>query len=154
VNLLRRPQLTLEFANLTDLMPLRHFILRPTEPDDSRCTYPGDTDERALHLLASIKGSAVGMVSVLPQPRRFARFGLASSRMRAFGILPKYQRTGLGTELLIEAFDHIADGGHLPLWGSGRSHLSRFYKAMGAEIASPTYDIPGTGDHIDFYFGA
>lgn len=147
--------LSLEVADLRSVIPLRFAILRPGEADPSRCDYPGDRDDRAVHLRLLKGESAIGMVSVLPDARELvAGRPAAISRIRALGVLPKYQGSGLGRWILTRTIEVARERSLLPTWGSGRSHLAPFYNSIGAVTCSDPYEIPGTGEHLDFFIPA
>lgn len=142
----------LQESDLNSVVPLRFAILRPGEQDSSRCRYPGDDEPSAVHLRLMREGSAIGMVSILPDVRELILGQPATvSRIRALGVLPSYQGVGLGRWTLARAIEVAADASLLPTWGSGRSHLKDFYNSLGAITVSEPYEIDGTGEHLDFY---
>jgi predicted GNAT family N-acyltransferase len=87
-----------------------------------------ETDETAIHLLASLDGKAVGCARVMPE-----------GYIGRMAVLPEWRGKGIGEVLLLQAIQicRQCDVSHARL--SAQTHAIGFYQQAGFEVCSEPY---------------
>ncbi|MFN2608852.1 MAG: GNAT family N-acetyltransferase [Acidimicrobiales bacterium] len=125
--------------------PLRHLVLRSTQPVEST-VYPGDDDPATRHFGAFDGGRLAGVASLY----REARPGGPSPgwRLRGMATAPDARRQGAGRALLGACRDHVAAAGGGELWCNARRPAVPFYAAAGFEVVGDEFEVEGIGPHL------
>lgn len=125
--------------------PLRHLVLRPTQPVDMT-VYPGDDEPGTSHLGAFDEGRLVGIASLYRAPR----VGGPGDgwRIRGMATTPAARGRGAGKALLEACRAHVAARGGGELWANARAAAIGFYTAAGFEPEGPEFDIEDIGPHV------
>jgi len=125
--------------------PLRHLILRPTQPAEST-EYPGDHDPDSRHFGAFDQGRLVGIASLYREPRID---GPADGwRLRGMATATDARRQGAGRALLGACRAHVAAAGGGELWCNARIAAVEFYVIAGFEVVSDEFDVEDIGPHV------
>src|SRR5438105_3902398 len=108
--------------------PLRHLVLRPTQPVEATA-YPGDHDPETRHLGAMDQGRLVGIASLYRESRAGGPAG--AWRLRGMATAADARGLGVGRALLDACRDHVAAHGGGELWCNARRIARSFYAAAG-----------------------
>ncbi len=122
---------------------LRSIVLRPGRPIEE-CTYPEDAAPGAFHL-GSFSGDRI--VGIASFSREHIEGTHNAYRLRGMAVDPAFQGKGIGTHIMAFAFEHLLLLGCDVLWCNARTSAAGFYAALGFEIFSEEFDIPGVGPH-------
>lgn len=130
---------------VTDILPLRHEVLRAGLPFES-AKFAHDEDEGSVHFAAfeddSIK--VIGCCTLVRQPYD----EVAAWQLRGMAVAPAARKLGVGRRLLEAAETHIRTTSYSRIWWcNARIVAVPFYQRMGWQIVSPLFDIPAAGPH-------
>ncbi|MGI9022237.1 MAG: GNAT family N-acetyltransferase [Acidimicrobiales bacterium] len=125
--------------------PLRHLVLRPTQPVEST-VYAGDDAPETTHLGAFEDVRLVGIASLFREPR--AGGPADGWRLRGMATAPTARGRGAGNALLAGLRDQVAARGGGELWGNARQVAVGFYTAAGFEAVGPEFEIEDIGPHV------
>lgn len=131
--------------------PLRHRVLRPSQPADT-LIYPGDDHPLALHAAAFLDDQIVGIASVTPGdlPEKFAQPGddrRAPWQLRGMATAPEVRGGGFGGAILQAVIGYIAEQDGSLLWCNARTPAVPFYLRYGFIARGDEYTMPITGPH-------
>jgi GNAT superfamily N-acetyltransferase len=131
-------------AALSEILPLRHAVLRPGRPE-AEAHFDGDGEPETIHAGAFEDGTAVACASLMSRPFD----GAPAWQLRGMATSPDRQRRGLGRRLLafLENRLHAASAVRL-LWCNARVGAAPFYERMGWETVSGVFTIEGVGPHV------
>ena len=140
----------------TDVLPLRHAVLRPGRPAAS-AIFDGDTDLNTVHLGAHVGNVLVGVATLLPRPT--PGNGAAGAwqlqegawQLRGMAVEPTYQRHGVGTALVYACVGEVAKRDGKLIWCNARLAAVPFYERLGFEVHGDEFDIPDVGPHFRMF---
>lgn len=131
------------------LIQIRKKVLRPDEENFSGL-YHGDYNSDSIHLAAICDQTVIGCVSAwsencpnLPEAR-------CCFRVRALAVYEEYRLNQIASNLIRAMVDSLECIDFDYYWLSGRASLRDFYHSMGFSAVGSTYQISGTGPHINF----
>ncbi len=125
--------------------PLRHLVLRPTQPAEAT-EYPGDHDHETCHFGTFDGGRLVGIASLYRESRVDGPAG--GWRLRGMATAIDSRGRGAGRALLSACCGHIAARGGGELWCNARMAAHDFYTAAGFEPIGPQFHIEDIGAHV------
>ncbi len=112
--------ITYKTTSAQEIYAFRRDILWPNKPIKHVII---EGDDKAMHIGAYECDKLVGVGSFfLDTPR---------ARLRKFGVLPKYQKRGIGTGLLHHAAQTLLPRGIEILWCDARQDAGKFYSKLG-----------------------
>jgi GNAT superfamily N-acetyltransferase len=125
--------------------PLRHRILRPTEPESS-VVYPTDDAPEAVHFGAFVGDtlSAVASLNAEPPPDVSDP---SMWRLRGMATAPEVRRKGHGAALVRACVEHVRLRGGGVIWCNARTTASPFYIAQGFDVEGEAFEMPNIGLH-------
>lgn len=136
-----------ERITASDTRPLRHAILRPSQPLDA-CVYPGDDDAAAFHLGVREGFELVAVASFY----RASAPGSDSAdlRIRGMAVQPEHRGRGHGRRL-VDAGPIVA--GEQPaapscVWCNARTSAAGYYARLGFTQRGDVFEIEGIGPHV------
>lgn len=137
----------LDHSMIEDIMDVRQRVLHPDGPIE-RVTYEKDLHPRTLHLGAFEGPRLVGVGTLIPEDEQ-EELSSTCFRVRGMAVLPEYQNTGIGHELLEMMFHHLIDHETEAqlVWCNARINALNLYTSFGFKIFEPEFDIPGSGTH-------
>jgi GNAT superfamily N-acetyltransferase len=132
---------------------LRRDVLRPGLPLSS-IDFPEDAMPDAAHFGAfSPTGLLIGVASLYRQ-KLIAVPGVdpalwehAAWRLRGMAVDPAWQKTGIGSRLLVACFEHVEAHGSEALWCHGRTSAREFYRRHGFTALGQELVLPNSGPH-------
>ena len=142
-----RPGVAVRYIQAAETRPLRHAVLRPSQPAEST-VYPGDDDPSTVHLGAFLDDRVVGIASLYAERRPDGPRGTPGWRLRGMASAPRARGIGVGWALLRACIDHVASHGGGELWCNARVPAAEFYARAGFETVSEPFDIPEIGAHV------
>ncbi len=97
-----------------------------------------------VHWLAVADGTVVGHVSVVPRILEADGAPIVTGYVEAVAVHPDWQRRGIGSRLMTESAQHVADTYALGALGTGEQP---FYERLGWERwHGPTFERTADGD--------
>jgi GNAT superfamily N-acetyltransferase len=132
-------------AQVDEIFPLRHAVLRPGRPE-SASVYA--EDGTAVHIGAWDDGVLVGCATVFPDPWRGGGdwpADAAAWRLRGMAVDPSRHRAGIGRRVLAAVVDAATTGGAPLLWANARTTALAFYEADGWTVAGEEFIAADTG---------
>ena len=145
------PDVTLRPVDAEAVRPLRREVLRRGQPPEA-AVYPHDDDPRTVHLGAfAPDGALVGIATLLPPENRMAGqapYRAPGARFRGMGVLPDWQKRGVGKRLLAEVRHLAKQRGAEELWANARVSAVPFYERQGLRVVSGPFEIPSLGQHL------
>jgi ribosomal protein S18 acetylase RimI-like enzyme len=129
-----------------DTRLLRHKVLRPHQAPEE-LVYPGDVDRESLHVGAFVRGTMVGVASVVRRPMA-GQSAEGVWQLRGMATLPGFRGKGLGAALLRACISHVASQGGSTIWCNARSPAVAFYRKLGFETVGGEFEIPVSGAHF------
>lgn len=126
--------------------PLRHRVLRPTEPVES-VQYPEDSVAGARHYAVYQEGQVVAIASVFPE----AEPGETETgvwRLRGMASSPEVRGTGLGKQVLAFLLSDLKARGAARVWCNARVTVAGFYENHGFAAESEIFEMAGIGPHV------
>lgn len=138
------PDVLLRRAGLTEIVGVRHAVLRPGLPEDA-ARFEGDEEPSTRHFGAFLPaGENVACVSCL----RRARNGADAWQVRGMATRSDLAGRGIGRALLAFTVEALrAEGGPRLLWCNARVSALGFWERAGWAVASDVFDVPGVGPH-------
>ncbi|HET7310048.1 MAG TPA: GNAT family N-acetyltransferase [Mycobacteriales bacterium] len=132
-------------ANVHEIFPLRHAVLRPGRP----VTYSVySEDDGAVHVGAWDDDMLVGCATVFPQPWP-GNDALAATpdawRLRGMAVDPSMQGTGVGRLVLAEGVAAAREAGASVLWANARTAALGFYQRLGWRIIGEEFIATDSG---------
>jgi GNAT superfamily N-acetyltransferase len=91
------------------------------------------------------------VATLLPPEDRYAGqppYRTPGARFRGMGVLPDWQKHGVGERLLAEVRRLAKERGAKELWANARVSAVTFYEEQGLAIVSTPFEIPTLGDHL------
>ncbi len=128
-----------------DTYNIRHMVLRPNQPVEE-CRYPSDDEMTSFHIGKFLENSLVGIASFYEENSDRVNLN-QPCRLRGMAVLPKYQRQGIGEEMIQYGLSVLKDREIENLWCNARENAFSFYKRMGFEFYSDLFEIDGIGPH-------
>lgn len=126
--------------------PLRHRVLRPSQPPES-LVFPGDDGPDTLHVGGFLDGALVAVASVYresrPEDGRQRGF-----RLRGMAVEPAHHGRGFGALLVDACAAHARSLGGEELWCNARTSAAGFYTRQGFDTEGPPFEIEGIGPHV------
>lgn len=124
-------------------LPLRRTELY-AEDNRGSVSYPGDEDDRAVHVGTYIGATLVGVASFIPQdlPSKTGGF-----RIRGVVVLPSVNRQGVGRKMVQFGIDEVQRRGGSYVWCNARETSVRFFESLGLVSLSDLFDLEATGLH-------
>ncbi|MCB0421227.1 MAG: GNAT family N-acetyltransferase [Bdellovibrionales bacterium] len=139
--------LELQCVPTSEIIPLRHLVLRPNQPL-SACFYPGDEDSNTVHIAGKIGDQLVSIASWYleshPQISESSPW-----RLRGMATHPEFLKRGYGRDVFYFGIETLKEQhGHF-LWFNARVSAAEFYQKLGCQaLSTGTFNIPGIGPHI------
>ncbi|MBZ0173298.1 MAG: GNAT family N-acetyltransferase, partial [Phycisphaerales bacterium] len=130
----------------TETRPLRHAVLRPSQPAD-RLIYPGDDD--ALHLgVRDDTGELVAVASFYDEP--VPGTTEPAARIRGMATLPAHRGLGHGRRLVEHGLAILTErvGREPTLWCNARTTAAGYYAKLGFQQRGGEFDITAIGPHV------
>ncbi|WP_257667853.1 GNAT family N-acetyltransferase [Parapedobacter tibetensis] len=140
----------IKFIATEDTLPLRSSVLRNGEPT-TECYFQADDLPTTFHL--GYHSPVDEIVSILTcQLESMEPYTGIGYRLRGMATHPEWQGKGIGTLLLKEVIDHLANEMKADyLWCNARRVAHDFYQNLGFEFLSEEFEIPGIGLHRVMY---
>jgi len=132
-------------AQVDEIFPLRHAVLRPGRPE-SASVYA--EDGTAVHIGAWDDDALVGCATVFPARWRGSddwSADAAAWRLRGMAVDPSRHRAGIGRRVLAAVVDAATTGGAPLLWANARTTALAFYEADGWTVAGEEFIAADTG---------
>jgi GNAT superfamily N-acetyltransferase len=128
--------------------PLRQEVLRAGMPPEASI-YPGDDDERTVHLGAFDPDGIGGIATLCARDRVAgqAPYHSPGMRFRGMAVAPVWQRKGVGGQLLAAVRQVARERGAKELWANARESAVGFYVKKGFRVVSSEFEIAGLGPH-------
>jgi len=139
----------IKFIRVDDVLPVRNEILRDGKLSLNECRFPTDAVEGAFHL-GYYDGEILACIVSL-SPQTYSEFTGKGYQLRGMATLAQYQGKGLGTKLVNFAIVYLQGQKANYLWCNARKKALKFYSAIGFEIISDEFDVPGIGPHRVMY---
>ena len=131
---------TIQFATPSDVVDLRHRVLRAGRPRSS-AIWSGDDDPESRHWTVLWAGDVVGVATVLArdEPTRPTH----RWQLRGMATAPDVRGMGFGKALLSRVVEDVGE----PMWCNARASAKAFYEANGWHTEDEPFDIPRIGPH-------
>lgn len=141
--------LSFSLAKVSEIIPLRHQVLRTGKPIES-CNFNGDLDETTLHFSAKLDDEVVGCVSFMKNkhPEFEHEFPY---QLRGMAVSPKYRGIKIGAQLLSYAEAHLKSIGESFIWCNVRQVAIPFYRKQGYASVGNRFEIKDIGPHVVMY---
>lgn len=144
-------------ACISEILGLRHRILRPGLPEES-AVFDGDILDDTLHFCAFRtcpgEGENLEILScvsfmLVPEYSLQSKMYSLQLQMRGMATETSLQKMGVGRNLLLFAESAIGKlfGKRIPVWCNARQEAVPFYEQNGWIVTSDIFDIPGVGPH-------
>ena len=106
---------------------------------------PGDDDPASIHLaMRDGRGAVIAVVSFMLHPCP-ERPNVPSVYLWGMGVLPAWQRRGVGRQLLAEVVSEARRQGAGIVWADARETAVPFYEHEGAVVSGPLFHDEVTG---------
>jgi GNAT superfamily N-acetyltransferase len=128
---------------VTDVIPLRHTILRAGLPIET-ASFDGDNEPTTTHFAAYHGQAIVGCATVLRRPWE----SRPAWQVRGMAVIAQHRRGGVGRALLDAVERHVIEQSPTFMWCNARSPAVGFYKRLGWRIASEEFEIATAGPHF------
>ena len=129
-------------AELDEVLPLRHSVLRPGRPSTASHY---DADAGAVHVGAWESDEIVGCGTVFPQAWDGPPPEPLAWRLRGMAVRPDRHGQGIGRLVLTALVDAAAEAGAPVIWANARSTALPFYLRQGWQIAGEEFVTAATG---------
>ncbi len=107
--------------------------------------FPGDEDPESMHLAQrDDSGTVIAVVSFMPHPCP-ERPHVRSVYVWGMGVLPAWQRRGIGSQLLADVVSEARSQGAGIVWADARETAVPFYQHAGAVVSGPLVKDEVTG---------
>ena len=142
--------MTIKSITANETFTVRNPVLRPGRPIES-CCFELDNHPSSLHLGVEFNGEIIAVLSALPLecddfPDQI------SMRLRGIATLPKFQKKGLGSQLIVEIEKRLLKLKKIKLlWLNARISAKTFYHNLGYKVVGETFNVPGIGIHQRMY---
>jgi GNAT superfamily N-acetyltransferase len=126
--------------------PLRHAVLRPTQPVEA-VRWDGDDAPDTAHFGAFEGDRLVAVGTVLrdaPKGSPDAR----AWRLRGMATAPEARGRGHGAAIVRAALAHVRAQGGTLLWFNARTGAVGFYEKLGFVKSGAEFDVPHAGPHF------
>ncbi len=108
--------------------------------------FAGDELSTTFHLGAFVDNQLVGVVTSLQN--QHSDFEVKNQyQLRGMGILPQFQKTGVGKLLVEKAEAAVLKKGSTFIWMNAREKAVNFYKKLGYKPVGSIFNIPDVGPH-------
>lgn len=142
---------TVEFISSEETLDLRSRILRPGQ-NLQLCRYPEDNLPSTFHLAIKDKGLVIANGTFIQQAHtnyfQQARFPY---RLRGMATDIKFQKQGLGRQIIQNALKELERRGCDLLWFNARVNAEDFYKKLGFIATGDPFELPLIGPHKVMY---
>jgi GNAT superfamily N-acetyltransferase len=141
------PDLLIRRADIAEIVPLRHAILRAGLPV-AAAHFPGDEHPTSFHAAAlTPTGQCVGCATLHlnhwdNQP---------AHQLRGMAVVAHLQGTGLGSALLSFVESHARTTPARLLWANARTPALPFYRKHGWTPVGHEFEIPTAGPHYKIF---
>ncbi len=125
--------------------PLRHAILRPSQPPDE-CVYRLDDEPASGHFGAFEDGELIAVASIYRQSD--TEGDPLAWRIRGMATREEHRGRGHGGALLAACLRHAGERGGKRVWCNGRSTVLGFYSRFGFVVRGEEFEISGLGPHF------
>jgi GNAT superfamily N-acetyltransferase len=135
---------------IADTRPLRHAVLRPSEPLDGLLDHEPDG---AFAVGAFEHGQllAIGFIVPATSPQGDGKLPKGHTagvwRIRGMATVEHARGRGLGAAVLDALVVHAIAEGAVLVWCNARTPASSFYQRAGFRVVSEEFEIPGIGSH-------
>ena len=140
------PPLHIRPIEAADARPLRHAILRPSQPFEAT-VYPLDDQPESGHFGAFLESRLVGVASVYPEAEP-GETAPHAWRLRGMATYAEQRGQGIGGALMQACLDHVRAYGGTRLWFNARTTAAGFYRRFGFMVKGNVFDIEGIGAHV------
>ena len=140
------PSFHIRPIDAADARPLRHAILRPTQPFDAT-VYPLDDQPESGHFGAFWEDRLVGVASVYHEAQ-LGELDPRAWRLRGMATYAGQRGQGIGGALMEACLDHVRAHGGMTLWFNARTTAASFYRRFGFVVKGDVFDIEGIGAHV------
>jgi len=127
-------------AEVDDLLPVRHEVLRPGRPL-ATAHFDGDDAPDTRHWAAWQADRVVGVVTVIARPH--PDDGTPTWQLRGMAVLPGLQGEGIGSQLVRTVQAEVAE----PMWCNARQRAESFYLRHGWEPQGDLFEVDPIGPH-------
>lgn len=128
-------------ADASEVVPLRHAVLRPGQPVEA-ARWSGDDDPTTRHYVAEDPElGIIGVASLLRAPPD-GESGPAW-QLRGMAVDERMRGRGVGAAMLRYIEVELGE----PLWCNARTSAEGFYEKLGWRGVGEVFDKPGVGPH-------
>jgi ribosomal protein S18 acetylase RimI-like enzyme len=137
---------TVKTISATETFAVRHPVLRPGKPIET-CIFDGDALPTTVHFgIFHETGPIAGVVSVFEAHHAFFNEE-KQFQLRGMAVMPEFQKTGLGEQLVLAAEEYAGANQGLRIWFNAREIAIGFYRKMGYETIGVAFSIGDIGIH-------
>jgi predicted GNAT family N-acyltransferase len=130
-------------CNITDILDLRHDVLRKELPIES-ALFPGDDAPTSKHFAATLHSKVIACLTLHLNSHE----NHPAYQLRGMAVAKPHRNQHLGQQLLAAAEAFILTTPLRTLWCNARSPAVHFYTKNGWQIISTEFDIPTAGPHF------
>lgn len=138
----------IKFITTDETLDLRSSELRGGL-DRTLCNFDGDEDEGSFHVGYFRDERLVSIATFHKQPRQ--GFSGEGYQLRGMVTHPKFQRIGIGNQLLNFSIVYLRGQMANYLWCNSRKIAYKFYLGIGFEFISEEFELPKIGPHRVMY---
>ncbi|GAB3903669.1 GNAT family N-acetyltransferase [Mucilaginibacter boryungensis] len=139
----------IKFIDAGAVLPIRNEVLREGRLTLDQCRFPGDDHQDAFHLGYYVGDELACIASFHPQ--NYEGYEGKAYQLRGMATIEKYRGQGIGNQLVNFAIVYMRGQKVNYCWCNARKKAVPFYKALGFEIISPEFEVPGIGPHYVMY---
>ena len=135
-----RPELDIHQAQPSDVVDVRHAVLRPGR-ERTTAIWPPDTEVGTRHWVAEHSGRTIAVLSVMEAPSPSNPND--TLQLRGMAVRQEWQGKGVGAALLSAVMREV----NAPMWCNARHIAIPFYERSGWTVTSETFEVEGIGPH-------
>lgn len=128
-------------VDVTDVIPLRHQVLRPGKPVTT-CHFEGDDASTTRHFAWVEQGRVVSVATVMVSPKTFGT-DVVHYQLRGMATAPDVSGQGIGSQFLQALHGMLGQS----WWCNARLVAVRFYERNGLRVVGEPFEIEGIGTH-------
>jgi GNAT superfamily N-acetyltransferase len=141
----RHDGIEIRVISATEMIPVRHAVLRPGRPVES-AWYSNDGEPETVHFGAYRDGRLLSVASVY-RAEMPEHPGVPAIQLRGMATVSEAKGAGLGSALVAAVVEFAQSKRAQILWCNARISAVGFYRKLGFEIMSGEFEIPNIGPH-------